>query len=241
MNRRNFIELTVGAFSTVIVSSTSALQVLNPKPDQLDDIGSKRGLARKLLMVDHLPSLAMPIYSADNTVVRYDENKNISASLRDENCVNIPLLFKISNQREDKLCLDLLNASIITRNNILTKSLDILGFNKLFSLIEMWDLCVGSIVMHPDVFRRIKKCYSDSDNFEFCNVYHMHQGQKTHTVGNLWTADIYLSDLCKKNEVWAAPDPEYYGVLPIGRDKFGMGVICPERIVRLTIGDMPSK
>ncbi len=116
---------------------------------------------------------------------------------------------------EDSLIFSAINSSIDGDHTVTTTggALSITALNQGFASVELHDLIIGKVVMHPlryaDVRNWGKTVYDEATTKEVLT---------TGLFGHIWTADIHVSSRMPVADVFVLAPAEYLGAMPIRQD-----------------------
>lgn len=116
---------------------------------------------------------------------------------------------------EDTLIFAAIHAAIDGDHTVTSTggALSITALNQAFASVELHDLIIGKVVMHPlryaDVRNWGKTVYDEATTKEVLT---------TGLFGHIWTADIHVSSRMSTTEVFVLAPAEYLGAMPIRQD-----------------------
>lgn len=186
-------------------------------------------IARKCLMVDHLPENELPIYETYNKIAElfclcnkyyYPGNETEKAE-------------KYFAEIEDRIFVNLLytmcNKEHIINIDDINKEYGVSGFTQILnigcSIIEEHELVVDNILMNQKTYEKIIpkiKQISENDN-DILNseIFHITEDNDIYKVYNypnifhIWGAHISICNMISDNHIFFIGDVNFLGVIPI--------------------------
>lgn len=134
----------------------------------------------------------------------HDHKKAIYAILTAHDITFIDMLHHIKQPSKTILC----------QGNLFSVN----GINESFASVEMHDLMISKVLMHPETYITFLQSIGDPQNVIDYTREMLEKAAEATTVrnvGHIWSAGIVVSDLIPPKRIFTIAPPEFTGVVPI--------------------------